>query len=200
MSRAILLTHPEVAIDPAIPVPDWTLSETGFNRMRAVLDRPWIGSIRHIASSAERKARDAAGVVAAHLGLEVRVIPGLGENDRSATGFLPPAEFERVADAFFAQPELSVRGWERAVDAQARMLAAVEQALEAPPGNILPGDILIVAHGAVGALLLCHLMKRPIGRDADQPGQGGGNLFAFRRGNRELLCGWQRMEQARLPG
>jgi broad specificity phosphatase PhoE len=200
MSRAILLTHPEVAIDPAIPVPDWTLSEAGFNRMRAVLDRPWIGGIRHIASSAERKARDAAGVVAAHLGLEVRVIPGLGENDRSATGYLPPAEFERVADAFFAQPELSVRGWERAVDAQARMLAAVEQALEAPPGDILLGDILIVAHGAVGALLLCHLTGRPISRDADQPGQGGGNLFAFRRGNREPLCGWQRMEQARLPG
>jgi broad specificity phosphatase PhoE len=195
MSRAILLTHPEVAIDPAIPVPDWRLSDVGLARMRALLERPWIGGIRHIVSSAERKARDAAGVVAAQLGLEPRVIPGLAENDRSATGYLPPEEFERVADAFFAQPEASIRGWERAADAQSRMVAAVEQALEAPPG-----DVLIVAHGAVGALLLCHLAGRPIGRDADQPGRGGGNLFAFRRSDRALLCGWQRMEQAALPG
>ncbi|MFC3127025.1 histidine phosphatase family protein [Pseudoroseomonas globiformis] len=193
MSRAILITHPEVAIDPAVPVPDWTLSPTGFNRMRAVLDRPWVTGLRHIASSAERKARDAAGVLAAHLGLEVRVVEGLGENDRSATGFLPPDEFERVADAFFAKPEVSIRGWERAVDAQARMLAATEEALA-----IGDGDIAIVAHGAVGALLLCHLARRPIGRDADQPGRGGGNLYAFTRTERRLLCGWQRMEMARL--
>lgn len=36
------------------------------------------------------------------------------ENDRSSTGFLPPEEFEVVADAFFAQPGVSVRGWETA--------------------------------------------------------------------------------------
>ena len=42
----------------------------------------------------------------------------LHENDRSATGYLPPNQFEAMADRFFAEPQASVLGWERAVDAQ----------------------------------------------------------------------------------
>ncbi|MXP64590.1 histidine phosphatase family protein [Roseomonas sp. M0104] len=193
MSRVVFITHPEVALDPAVPVPDWTLSEKGFARMRRLLERPWISGIRHIASSAERKARDAAGILAGHLGLPVRVIEDLGENDRSATGYLPKAEFEATADAFFACPERSIRGWERAVDAQARIVRAVEAALAGTEG-----DTAILAHGGVGALLLCHLGGQPISRAADQPGEGGGNLFAFGREDRRLISGWQRMEEARL--
>ncbi|MDJ0387888.1 histidine phosphatase family protein [Roseomonas sp. E05] len=193
MSRIIFITHPEVAIDPAVPVPDWTLSEQGFARMRRLLEQPWIAGIRHIASSAERKARDAAGVLAGHLGLPVRVVEALGENDRSATGYLPRAEFEATADAFFAHPAQSIRGWERAVDAQARIIRAVEAALAGTEG-----DAAILAHGAVGALLLCNLSRRPISRAADQPGGGGGNLFVFGREDRRLISGWQRMEEARL--
>lgn len=193
MSRVLFITHPEVAIDPAVPVPGWTLSERGLARMRELLARPWIDGIRHVASSAERKARDAAGILAAHLNLPVRVVAALGENERSATGYLPKAEFEATADAFFAQPGCSVRGWERAVDAQARIIRAVEAALAGTEG-----DAVILSHGAVGALLLCHLSNRPISREADQPGEGGGNLFAFGREDRRLIGGWQRMEEARL--
>ncbi|HWL83928.1 MAG TPA: histidine phosphatase family protein [Roseomonas sp.] len=193
MSRVIFITHPEVAIDPAVPVPDWTLSEKGFARMRRLLEQPWIGNIRHIASSAERKARDAAGILAGRLGLPVRIVAELGENDRGATGYLPKAEFEVTAAAFFAHPERSIRGWERAVDAQARIVRAVEAALAGTAG-----DVAIMAHGAVGALLLCHLGGRPISREADQPGEGGGNLFVFGREDRRLISGWQRMEEARL--
>ena len=80
----------------------------------------------------------------------MRVREDLGENDRSATGFLPPPEFERMADAFFANPTVSVRGWERAVDVQARIVAAVRAVAAAEEGA---GDILVAAHGAVGALL-----------------------------------------------
>jgi len=197
LSRFILLTHPEVRIDPDIPVPDWPLSPHGAARMRAALQRPWVSGLRHIASSGERKAREAAAILATHLGLPVSVHEGLGENDRSSTGFLPKAKFEATASQFFARPTESVRGWERAVDAQARMVATVERVqAESRP----EGDTVIVAHGAVGALLLCHLAQRPIGRDADQPGEEGGNLFAFERTSRRLLTGWQRMEEAVLPG
>lgn len=51
------------------------------------------------------------------------------ENDRSATGFLPPSEFESVADEFFAKPEVRVRGWEPAIDAQARIRSEVDAVL-----------------------------------------------------------------------
>ena len=171
MSIVHFITHPEVVIDPAIPVPDWPLSPVGRKRMRrAVLEQPWLRDVRALFSSAERKARDAAAIIAEHLPLRAAVIEGLGENDRSATGYLPRPEFEAVADEFFASPQQAVRGWERAVDAQCRIVAAVERAIALAPAE---GDIVIVSHGGVGALLLCHLKGVPIARTEDQPGSSG---------------------------
>ncbi|MBR0644481.1 histidine phosphatase family protein [Plastoroseomonas hellenica] len=191
MTIVHFITHPEVTIDPAIPVPDWRLSNRGLDRMRRLLDRPWVEAIAAVFSSAERKAGDAAAILAGHRGLPVTVIDGLGENDRFATGYLPRAEFEVVADAFFARPQESVRGWERAIDAQARIVTAVERAIALAPSE---GDVAILSHGGVGALLLCHLSGVPISRAADQPGEGGGNVFTFEAATRRLLSGWRRME------
>lgn len=186
------LTHPEVVIDPAAPVPDWPLSAAGVLRMRLAAGRPWLAGVRSIFTSVERKATDAAGLLAEQLAISPIAIESLGENDRSATGYLPEAEFEAVADEFFARPERSVRGWERAADAQRRIVAAVEQAVVLAAGE---GDIAIVSHGGVGALLLCHLKGVPISRDADQPGGGGGHFFSFDRASRRLLTGWRRIEE-----
>lgn len=194
-ARVLFITHPEVVIDPAVPVTDWPLSAKGLARMRAALAQPWLAGIGSVFSSAERKARDGAALLAAHFGLAPVAIEALGENDRSATGYLPRAEFEATADLFFAHPERSIRGWERAADAQARILAAVEEVLARAPA----GDVAIVAHGGVGALLLAHLAARPISRAEDQPGEGGGNAFAFARQEwgqggqqgRALLWGWR---------
>ena len=73
----------------------------------------------------EPNARDAAQILAEALGLNgYSVVADLRENDRSATGFLDEKEFEATVDAFFAQPETSVRGWEPAVDAQARAIGS----------------------------------------------------------------------------
>lgn len=155
--------------------------------MALALDQPWLVGVRAIFSSAERKATDAAALIAGRLRLDYRIIAELGENDRSATGYLPKAEFEAVADEFFAHPTRSVRGWERAIDAQTRIIAAVDRALSSAAGD---GDIAIVSHGGVGALLLCHLSQRPITRALDQPGGGGGNRFAFDRTSRSLISSW----------
>jgi broad specificity phosphatase PhoE len=112
------------------------------------------------------------------------------ENDRSATGFLPPPEFEKAADWFFAHPEESFRGWERALDAQRRIVAAVETILKTHDAG---QPIAFVGHGGVGTLLKCHLQGRPMGRDRDQPG-GGGNLYCFRLADRRLSCDWTAIE------
>ena len=47
-------------------------------------------------------------MLAAALRLTPIIRADLGENDRSATGYLPKAEFEAMADAFFARPDESV--------------------------------------------------------------------------------------------
>ena len=187
MATAFFITHPDVAIDPAIPVPDWPLSPTGRARMHAALARPWVRTIRAIHSSTERKAIDTATILANGLGLPFTTMAELGENDRSATGYLPKAEFETLADTFFAQPEHSIRGWERAIDAQRRIVAAVQTILaSARPDS----DIAIVAHGAVGALLICALESLPISRAQDQPPGNGGFYFPIDIRTRLVRHGW----------
>jgi broad specificity phosphatase PhoE len=186
----LYVTHAEVAIDPAVPVPDWALSPGGRARHRAFARRMRGAGLGAVYSSPERKAREAAAILAAEVALPVVVAEDLHENDRSATGYLPPAEFEAVADAFFARPDESVRGWERAADAQARIVGAVEAILRGDPAG---GVVAIVGHGGVGALLMCRVLDEPIGRRRDQPGRGGGNCFAFSFRDGEgwrLLHGW----------
>jgi broad specificity phosphatase PhoE len=192
MTIVHFITHPEVAIDPTIPVPDWPLSPVGIRRMQAAVQRPWVVAVRSVFCSAERKAVDAANILAEHRRLSAIVIDRLGENDRSATGYLSRDEFEAVADEFFAKPDESVRGWERAIDAQRRIISAVEHVVAL---SITGGDIAIVSHGGVGALFLCHLKGVPISRSEDQPGQGGGNFFSFDATSRRLLSGWRRIEE-----
>jgi broad specificity phosphatase PhoE len=183
------ITHPDVVIDPAVPVPDWKLSPRGRTRMDLALVLPWVDGIRSIWCSKERKAREAAGIVAAHLGVAVAELAELGENDRSATGYLPSREFEAVADRFFANPAVSVRGWETAFDAQRRILRAVDHVISATAER--GGDVAIVAHGGVGTLLLCHLRQDAISRAYDQPANNGGNYFAFDHQTRQVRHGWR---------
>ncbi len=190
MAKVHFITHPQVVIDPAVPVPEWRLSEAGLARMREAAARPWLVRVRAVFSSTERKAVEGAAILAARLGIEPAAIPTLGENDRSATGYLPAAEFEVMADTFFARPAESVRGWERAADAQARIVAAFDAVLRQAPR----GDIAIVSHGGVGALLLAFLMRAPISRSWDQPAGGGGNRFVVDAATRGVLAGWQPVE------
>lgn len=185
MSTGLVITHPEVVVDPAMPVPRWHLADPGIHRMRAFAATPTAARLAAVWASAETKAIEAAGLLAGRTGLPVRVHPGLGENERSATGFLPSAEFELMADAFFGAPARSVAGWERAVDAQARIVASVDEILRDPP----EGDVAVVTHGGVGTLLLCHYLGVAITRAHDQAFQG--NYWAFDIRSRRVLHTWR---------
>lgn len=163
------LSHPDVVVDPDVPVPQWHLSERGRQRLAVMLTRPWVGSIGRVIASSETKSVEAATVLATHLDLDVEVRPTTGEIDRSATGYLLAAEHERVADALFAHPDVSSAGWETATAAQARIVAALDDVLAAAATG---GDVAVIGHGAVGTLWWCHLAGEPIDRRWDQPGQG----------------------------
>lgn len=188
MNTLYFITHPQVVVDPAVPVPRWALSTVGLARMRALLDQSWLPGVMRVFASTERKAMDGAEVLGRHLQLPVTQVAALGEIDRSTTGYLPPAEHEAITDEFFARPHVRVRGWEPAVDAQRRIVTAVSRLAAGP------GDVAVVSHGAVGALLLCHLTDSEITRDHDQPGRGGGNYFAIR--NEALLHGWRPIDES----
>jgi broad specificity phosphatase PhoE len=125
------LTHPQVKIDPTAPVPSWGLNAAGRARAEALASSGRLsGTTTQIISSAERNAIETAEIISGQLNVAVEIRQAMRENGRSATGFLPPDEFEQVADQFFAQPHVSVRGWERAIDAQTRIVREVEDVLE----------------------------------------------------------------------
>jgi broad specificity phosphatase PhoE len=191
MASIIFITHPEVVIDPQVPVPEWPLSEKGRRRMVAFTSNPVLRKVGSIYSSGERKAMDGAEILGAHLGLPFSVEEALHENDRSATGFIAPPEFWEVVDQFFSRPHESIRGWERAIDAQTRIVEAVRRIARQCEA---PGDIAIVAHGGVGSLLLAHLNGTEMALPFAQPHGGGGCYFLIDRDRFTLVEGWSVMD------
>ena len=191
MSTVYFITHPDVVIDPATPVAQWPLSQRGRMRMLKILENEWISRVVAIYCSTEQKAMDGAAIISEVLGIPYTTITEFGENDRSATGYLSEPEFDAVVDEFFRRPEESVRGWERAVDAQRRIIAGTKVVLRAKP---VDGNVAIVAHGGTGTLLLCHLAGVPISREWDQPRTNGGNYFAFDLMTFRLLHGWRSID------
>jgi broad specificity phosphatase PhoE len=185
----VYLSHPQVLIDPAVAVPGWGLSEIGRSRTRALATRAWLRGFRRIVASTETKARETAAILGDALGVGAETASDLHENDRSSTGYLPPAAFEGLAEAFFAEPATSIRGWETAVAAQRRIVKAIGDVLAARPGTAT----LFVGHGGVGTLLKCHCGGLPIARREDQA-TGGGNHFGFALRPPALAYGWQPME------
>lgn len=189
--RIIYITHPQVTIDANIDVPKWGLSGVGEARAIAFAKRALLKPNTVFISSAETKAIELATHLATTCNGHVETDENLGENDRSSTGYLPADEFEEMADQFFASPEMSVQGWERALDAQTRIVDGVQNHVN---NHQTDHDLVFCGHGAVGTLLLCHIGKRDIRRIEDQPA-GGGNVFQFSLAPNELLCEWTPMEE-----
>ena len=213
MTLVYYISHPDVVKDPAVPVPRWPLSARGRARMTALLARPWVAGLEAVYCSDEQKALDGAAILAGHLGLTPMALAGLGEVDRSSTGWLPEEEHAAAARQLFARPEDSVRGWETAAQAQARIVGAIEAVLrhageqgsggageeEPHQDDAPPRSLAIVAHGAVGTFYLCHLKGVPISMAEAQPGRDGGYYFCFEAEGRRLVHGWTRIEPEPLP-
>jgi broad specificity phosphatase PhoE len=195
MVRSLYITHPQVVIDPDVPTPRWGLNETGRARAEAFAARNILPSGVAVFSSTEAKASELAAIIAVPIGAAVVHDEAMGENDRSSTGYMQPQRFEATADRFFAHPHESIDGWERAIDAQARIVSAVRGALVGLPAETLA---VFCGHGAVGTLLKCHCGHRAIARDEDQrrmADPGGGNAFVFDLDAPALICDWVPMEE-----
>jgi broad specificity phosphatase PhoE len=195
MPAILFITHPEVVIDPLQPIPEWPLSEIGRARMTRFAEMLSGHNVTAVYASRERKAMDGAKIVAEALALPFRTAEDLGENGRESTGYIAPPEFWEVVGEFFAHPTRSVRGWERAIDAQARIVKAVSAVAEHEPSS---GDIVIVSHGAVGCLLTAHLQGVAIGEETRPSHSGGGCFLIIDRESLALRHDWRAIEDG-LP-
>jgi broad specificity phosphatase PhoE len=191
MASLIFLTHPEVVIDPDRPITEWPLNPVGRARMQHFAELIAGRTITAVYASTERKARDGAAIVAERLRLPYATHEDLGENDRSSTGFIAPPEFWEVVREFFGRPHESIRGWERAIDAQTRIVSAVSRILRKDQTS---GDIVIVSHGAVGCLLTAHLQRVEIGQESRPQHPGGGCFIVIDRDTFTLTQNWRAIE------
>ena len=171
MSKIFYISHPEVVIDPAVPVPKWALTEVGRARAALLCHREWMREVEAIYSSSERKARDLAEIISATRSIAPRYLDGLCEIDRTSTGFLEAKDHEGTANAFFAHPQVSISGWERATDAQARIAAAIGSVIDETREA---RAVAVCGHGGVGTLYLLQAQgcARYLSPDEQQRGMG----------------------------
>jgi broad specificity phosphatase PhoE len=189
MATVFFITHPEVEIDPTVPVPMWGLNAAGKRRTKAMLKQPWIKTIDKIYTSYEQKAMDTAEIIAKHLHMGFERVESLGEIDRTSTGFLAPDTFEKARVTFFTNSQDSYRGWETAEAAQERIVDVVELLVHNNQGKTLA----LCSHGAVGTLLLCALEGEVITPQKDQP--RAGCYFAFESEGMKLIYDWKLIDR-----
>ena len=199
MPTVFFITHPDVAIDPGVSVADWPLNKRSRARMHAITTRPWVRRVRHIFASSERKARDAAQILADGLGLGgYSVIANLAENDRKTTE-RRRASLPRTSSR--GPSTRSLRSRNRASGAGSRpqmlrheLLSPSSRPCRKPLSERISPLSGTAARGpcSIAASRGCRSIAA-----YDQPATNGGNWFAFDRASRKLLRdGWQSIDAA----
>ena len=150
MPNLILIKHAAPAVAPGVPPEEWVLSDVGRRRCPALAEavRPYAPAA--VVASVEPKASETGRVVAAGLGVPFETADGLHEHDRSNVPHLPSREFISLIEVFFRKPAERVLGRESADEALARFERAVSDVLARYPD----GNVAVVSHGTVLALLL----------------------------------------------
>jgi broad specificity phosphatase PhoE len=148
MRTLTLIKHARPQVDPRTSSDQWTLADEGRAAAAALAELLRDRSFAVIVSSTEPKARQTAEVIGTRLGRPVRTAEGLQEHDRRSVPHMDSREFISMVALFFREADQLVLGDETADEAYHRFAAAVDRVLEEEPG-----DVAIVSHGTVIALL-----------------------------------------------
>jgi broad specificity phosphatase PhoE len=158
MSKTLILVKhslPEIIKD--LPACEWRLSEEGRLRAHRLAERLRSHPFDVLVSSVEPKALETAQIITAKCGVNLHVIEGLQEHERSKVPYLSSAQFESVVREFFENPDVLVFGSETANEAHERFSNAVHSVLAQQEG----GTSVIVSHGTVISLYVSHLTGEP---------------------------------------
>ncbi len=150
MRKLILIKHAAPVVAPGVPPERWVLSEQGRERCGPLADavRPYAPAV--VVTSTEPKAAETGAAVAGLIGVPAGPADGLHEHDRSNVPHLPSREFISLVEVFFRKPAERVLGRESADEALARFERAIDEVLARRPD----GNVAVVSHGTVLALLL----------------------------------------------
>ena len=154
MSKSLILVRhslPELRKDR--PAREWKLSPEGRLRAQLLSERISSYPVDILFSSLEPKAVETAQIIAAACDVELHVVEGLQEHDRSNVPYLTGTEFESAVQEFFRQPDTLVFGRETANQAYERFSGAITSLLAVRKYQ----DVAIVAHGTVISLFVSRL-------------------------------------------
>ena len=154
--KLILIKHASPQVQPDLPPEQWPLSDEGKARCEALARAVAAYSPVAVVSSEETKATETAEIVARHLGVPHHVAADLHEHDRSNVPQLRSAEFISMMELLFRRPNDLVLGKETAVAALSRFESAIDEVVLGHP----EGNVAVVSHGTVIALLLEKLDRR----------------------------------------
>jgi broad specificity phosphatase PhoE len=149
----ILVKHSVPEIEEDRPAHTWRLSKEGRSRADRLAEELKDFAPEVITSSHEQKASETAEIIAKQLKLDLRIVPGLREHDRSNVPYLPHDAFEASIRELFQRPEEHVFGTETASEAHARFYRTVHSLLN----EYRDKTIVIVSHGTVISLFVSRL-------------------------------------------
>jgi broad specificity phosphatase PhoE len=149
MPKIYLIRHAETE-QQGDDASQWPLSERGEEQVEQLAQQSFWDEVRVIASSPERKALETVQNIALMRHIPLRIHDDLRELQRTPEYI---DDYEARVLEVFQKPAVSIGGWERAADAQARILACFEE-LVREHGD---APFAIVLHGMVLALLLATL-------------------------------------------
>jgi broad specificity phosphatase PhoE len=167
MRRLTLIKHARPQVDPHTSSDQWTLADEGRAAAAALAGVLRGQAFATVVSSREPKARETAEIIGTKLAKPVRTAEGLHEHDRRNVPHMDSREFISHVALFFRDADRLVLGDETADQAYDRFAAAVDRVLAEEPG-----DVAIVSHGTVIALLAERRARQdpfPLWRRMGQP-------------------------------
>lgn len=151
--QLILVKHSLPEIKKDLPAREWSLSEEGKVRAERLADMLKMHQLNFLAASKEPKAMETAQIIAARCGVDLRVLEGLHEHERSSVPYLSKLEFETAVRKFFERPDTLVFGDETANQAHERFSDAMNSILFGNSNS----KIAVVTHGTVISLYVSRL-------------------------------------------
>jgi len=149
MAKIYLIRHAETE-----PTGDdgtlWPLSERGEEQVKQLAAQPFWDEVKAIISSPAPKAIATVHPIAVERNIPIHAHDGLRELRRTKERL---ADYDARVIEVFQRPALSVGGWERAADAQRRMLTTLEELIQKFDG----APFAVASHGMALALLLASL-------------------------------------------
>ena len=137
-----LMRHAPVELDPALPAPEWRLSDEGRQLAGRLATAPEWRDLDLVASSPEPKALDTALPIAETADVGLRVEHDLREAARPGTPVASADEYRTLVAAYLAAPDQPVHGWEPAREVRDRVRASIDGLVAEREG-----PLAIVSHG-----------------------------------------------------